>query len=53
MSDQSCSPFLFACAPADVAEKGVTGPALTSALPAVVVSPMILWEAVSASGGTS
>jgi peptide/nickel transport system substrate-binding protein len=49
MSDQSYSPFLFAFAPANVARKGVTGPGLTSALPAVVVSPMVLWEEVSAS----
>jgi peptide/nickel transport system substrate-binding protein len=53
MSDQSYSPFLFAFAPANVAKKGVTGPGLTSALPAVVVSPMVLWEEVSASGGKS
>jgi len=52
MSDQSYSPFLFAFAPANVAKKGVTGPGLTSALPAVVVSPMVLWEEVSASGKT-
>jgi peptide/nickel transport system substrate-binding protein len=53
MSDQSYSPFLFAFAPANVAKKGVTGPGLTSALPAVVVSPMVLWEEVSTSGGKS
>jgi peptide/nickel transport system substrate-binding protein len=51
MSDQSYSPFLFSFAPANVAKKGVTGPGLTSALPAVVVSPMVLWEEVSASSG--
>jgi len=51
MSDQSYSPFLFAFAPANVAKKGVTGPGLTSALPAVVVTPMVLWEEVSVSGG--
>jgi peptide/nickel transport system substrate-binding protein len=51
MSDQSYSPFLFAFAPANVAKKGVTGPGLTSALPAVVVSPMVLWEEVSLTGG--
>jgi peptide/nickel transport system substrate-binding protein len=53
MSDQAYSPFLFAFAPANIAKKGVTGPGLTTALPAVVVSPMVLWEEVSAgSGGT-
>jgi peptide/nickel transport system substrate-binding protein len=53
MSDQAYSPFLFAFAPANVAKKGVTGPGLTTALPAVVVSPMVLWEEVSASSGSS
>jgi peptide/nickel transport system substrate-binding protein len=48
MSDQAYSPFLFAFAPANIAKKGVTGPGLTTALPAVVVSPMVLWEEVSA-----
>jgi peptide/nickel transport system substrate-binding protein len=53
MSDQAYSPFLFAFAPANMAKKGVTGPGLTSPLPAVVVSPMVLWEEVSASSGSS
>jgi peptide/nickel transport system substrate-binding protein len=49
MSDQSYSPFLFSFAPANVVIKGVQGPGLTSALPAVVVTPNIPWEEVSAS----
>jgi peptide/nickel transport system substrate-binding protein len=53
MSDQAYSPFLFAFAPANVVKKGVTGPGLTSPLPAVVVSPMVLWEEVSAGSGSS
>jgi peptide/nickel transport system substrate-binding protein len=51
MNDEAYSPFLFAFAPASVAKKGVTGPGLTTALPAVVVSPNVLWDEVSAGGG--
>ena len=51
MSDQSYSPFLFAFAPANLAIKGVKGPGLTSALPAVVVTPPIPWEEVSIDSG--
>jgi len=53
MNEQSYSPFLFAFAPANVAKKGVAGPGLTTALPAVVVSPMVLWEEVSAGSGST
>lgn len=48
ISQQAYGPMYFAFAPANVAVHGVTGPGLTSALPAVVVTPMILWEDVSA-----
>jgi peptide/nickel transport system substrate-binding protein len=48
IAQQAYGPFYFSFAPANVAVKGVTGPGLTSALPAVVVTPMILWEDVSA-----
>jgi len=40
-------PFYFAFAPANVAVKGVVGPGLTEPLPAVVVTPTILWEDVA------
>jgi len=40
-------PFFFAFAGANVAAKGVSGPGLTSPLPAVVVQPDIPWEDVS------
>jgi peptide/nickel transport system substrate-binding protein len=40
-------PFYFAFAPANVAVKGVVGPGLTQPLPAVVVTPTILWEDVA------
>jgi peptide/nickel transport system substrate-binding protein len=40
-------PFYFAFAPANVAVKGVVGPGLTDPLPAVVVTPTILWEDVA------
>ncbi len=39
-------PFYFSFAPANVAVKGVAGPGLTSALPAVAVAPAVLWEDV-------
>jgi peptide/nickel transport system substrate-binding protein len=53
MSDEAYSPFLFSFAPANVAIKGVQGPGLTTAMPAVVVTPNIPWEEVSAaSSGT-
>jgi peptide/nickel transport system substrate-binding protein len=39
-------PFYFAFAPANVSVKGVAGPGLTSPLPAVSVTPAILWEDV-------
>ena len=51
MSDQAYSPFLFAFAPANLAIKGVKGPGLTSALPAVVVTPNVPWEEVSIDSG--
>jgi peptide/nickel transport system substrate-binding protein len=40
-------PFYFSFAPANVSVKGVSGPGLTSPLPAVAVTPAILWEDVS------
>ncbi|MBV9854295.1 MAG: hypothetical protein JOY82_07170 [Streptosporangiaceae bacterium] len=40
-------PFYFAFAPANIAVRGVTGPGLSQPLPAVVVTPTILWEDVS------
>ena len=40
-------PFLFSWAPANVAVKGVSGPGLTTPLPAVVVTANVLWEDVS------
>jgi peptide/nickel transport system substrate-binding protein len=51
VSDQAYSPFLFAFAPANVAVRGVEGPGLTSALPAVVVTPNVPWEEVSIESG--
>jgi peptide/nickel transport system substrate-binding protein len=39
-------PFYFAFAPANVSVKGVAGPGITSPLPAVAVTPAILWEDV-------
>jgi peptide/nickel transport system substrate-binding protein len=48
MSDNSISPFLFSFAPANLVVKGVQGPGLTTKLPAIVVTPTIPWEDVSA-----
>ena len=53
ISDQAYGPFYFAFAPANIAVKGVTGPGLTTAMPAVVVNPDVFWDEVSASGGSS
>jgi peptide/nickel transport system substrate-binding protein len=39
-------PFYFSFAPANVSVKGVGGPGLTTPLPAVSVTPAILWEDV-------
>ena len=39
-------PFYFSFAPANVSVKGVAGPGLTTPLPAVSVTPAILWEDV-------
>jgi peptide/nickel transport system substrate-binding protein len=39
-------PFYFSFAPANVSVKGVGGPGLTTPLPAVAVTPAILWESV-------
>jgi peptide/nickel transport system substrate-binding protein len=47
ISDQAYGPFYFAFAPANVAVKGVTGPGLTTAMPAVVVNPDVFWDEVS------
>jgi peptide/nickel transport system substrate-binding protein len=53
VSDQAYGPFYFAFAPANVAVKGVTGPGLTTAMPAVVVNPDVFWDEVSAGGGST
>ena len=53
VSDKAYGPFYFAFAPANVAVKGVTGPGLTTAMPAVVVNPDVFWDEVSASGASS
>lgn len=45
-------PFYFAFAPANVSVKGVAGPGLTTALPAVAVAPEIPWEDVYYNPGT-
>jgi peptide/nickel transport system substrate-binding protein len=50
ISDQAEGPFMYAWAPANVAAKGVSGPGLTTPLPAVVVTPNVLWEDVSNGG---
>jgi peptide/nickel transport system substrate-binding protein len=50
VSDQAYGPFYFAFAPANIALKGVTGPGLTTAMPAVVVNPDVFWDEVSVSG---
>jgi peptide/nickel transport system substrate-binding protein len=49
INQQAYGPFYFSFAPANIAAKGVTGPGLTTPLPSVVVTPMILWEDVSGS----
>jgi peptide/nickel transport system substrate-binding protein len=53
ISDQAYGPFYFAFAPANVAVKGVSGPGLTTAMPAVVVNPDVFWDEVSTGGGGS
>jgi peptide/nickel transport system substrate-binding protein len=50
VSDQAYGPFYFAFAPANIALKGVSGPGLTTAMPAVVVNPDVFWDEVSVSG---
>jgi peptide/nickel transport system substrate-binding protein len=50
ISDQADGPFMYAWAPAQVAAKGVSGPGLTTSVPAVVVSANVLWEDVGNSG---
>jgi len=47
IAQQFYGPFYFGFAPANIAVKGVTGPGLTEPLPAVVVTPTILWEDVA------
>jgi peptide/nickel transport system substrate-binding protein len=39
-------PFYFSLNPTNVSAKGITGPGLTSAVPAVAVTPTIPWEDV-------
>jgi peptide/nickel transport system substrate-binding protein len=51
VSDEAYGPFYFAFAPANVAVKGVSGPGLTTAMPAVVVNPDVFWDEVSMSSG--
>jgi peptide/nickel transport system substrate-binding protein len=53
VSDEAYGPFYFAFAPANVAVKGVTGPGLTTAMPAVVVNPDVFWDEVSLSSGAA
>jgi peptide/nickel transport system substrate-binding protein len=53
ISDQAYGPFYFAFAPANIAVKGVEGPGLTTAMPAVVVNPDVFWDEVSVSSGSS
>jgi peptide/nickel transport system substrate-binding protein len=50
IADQAYGPFMYAWAPSQVAAKGVSGPGLTTPLPAVVVSANVLWEDVSNGG---
>jgi peptide/nickel transport system substrate-binding protein len=47
IAQQYYGPFYFGFAPANIAIKGVTGPGLSEPLPAVVVTPTILWEDVA------
>ena len=47
IAQQYYGPFYFGFAPANIAVKGVTGPGLSAPLPAVVVTPTILWEDVA------
>ena len=47
IAQQYYGPFYFGFAPANIAVKGVTGPGLSVPLPAVVVTPTILWEDVA------
>jgi peptide/nickel transport system substrate-binding protein len=49
IAQQAYGPFYFSWAPSQVAAKGVSGPGLTTSLPAVVVSANVLWEDVSSS----
>jgi peptide/nickel transport system substrate-binding protein len=53
MSDEAYGPFYFAFAPANVAVKGVQGPGLTTAMPAVVVNPDVFWDEVFVSDGAT
>ena len=53
VSDQAYGPFYFAFAPASIAVKGVKGPGLTTAMPAVVVNPDVFWDEVSLSSGAT
>jgi peptide/nickel transport system substrate-binding protein len=50
ISDKAYGPFYFAFAPANIALTSVTGPGLTTAMPAVVVNPDVFWDEVSVSG---
>jgi peptide/nickel transport system substrate-binding protein len=46
IADNYDGPFFFSLNPTAVSAKGITGPGLTSPLPAVAVTPTIPWESV-------
>jgi peptide/nickel transport system substrate-binding protein len=48
MAKQAYGPFLFSWAPDQIFAKNVSGPGLSTPLPAVVVSSNVLWEDVAA-----
>jgi peptide/nickel transport system substrate-binding protein len=48
MAKQAYGPFLFSWAPNQIFAKNVSGPGLSTPLPAVVVSSNVLWEDVTA-----
>jgi len=48
MAKQAYGPFLFSWAPDQIFAKNVSGPGLSTPLPAVVVSSNVLWEDVTA-----
>jgi peptide/nickel transport system substrate-binding protein len=48
IAKQAYGPFLFSWAPDQIFAKNVSGPGLSTPLPAVVVSSNVLWEDVTA-----